>query len=238
VYLAIIPARAGSKRIPGKNLVALRGTPLIDYTLRAARAASRLGAVVVSTDSEAIAGQARARGALVPALRPAALAGDDSPVVQAMQHALSSFEAASGAAVTAVVLLQPTSPFRDSSDIDRAIDLFERNGADSLTAVCPARQHPYYAWKSREASIEPLYSYREMQMERSLLPSIYLENGAIYVTRRDNLLRGRLYGEHVIPFVMEELRSLDIDTPLDLAWAEFLLERGLVRLPEDQWPGK
>jgi len=233
VYLAIVPARGGSKRIPGKNLALLRGVPLIDYTLRAAQRARRLEAVVVSTDDETIATHARKHHATVPALRPAEISADDSPVVQALQHALAAHERAASAAVTAVVLLQPTSPLRTASDIDRAIELFEQSGADSLTSVCLANEHPYYAWRPRERWIEPLFTYDEMQMDRSRLPPLYFENGAIYVTKRKNLVRGDLYGRRVAGYVMDELRSLDVDTPRDLAWAEFLLERGLVRLEED-----
>jgi CMP-N,N'-diacetyllegionaminic acid synthase len=223
-YLGVVPARAGSKRIPGKNLATLGGKPLIDYTLNAALRSRRLGATVVSTDSVAIAERARALGVMVPELRPAEIAGDHSPVVAALQHALAAFER-TGPRVDAVVLLQPTSPFRTSEDIDRAIELFERSGADTVTAVRPARDHPYWTWRERDTLIEPFFSLTEMAMDRHVLPPAYAENGAVYVIKRELVLAGQIYGARIVPYAMAQAASVDVDTPLDLAWAEFLLGR-------------
>lgn len=225
-YLAVIPARGGSKRIPGKNLVALHGRPLIDYTLQAARESRRLGAFLVSTDSEAIARHVRAQGVVIPELRPAQMAEDRSPVVDALRHALTSFERGGGRKVDAVVLLQPTSPLRTSADIDRAIEIFERTGADTVTAVRAARDHPHWAWRGSAEEITPFFSLAEMAMDRQDLPVAYAANGAAYVIKRELVLAGKIYGERVAPCVMDELHSVDVDTPLDLAWAEFLLQRG------------
>jgi CMP-N-acetylneuraminic acid synthetase len=222
----VVPARAGSKRIPGKNLVALGGVPLIDYTLRAAAGSERIGAVLVSTDSEEIAARARQFGALVPEMRPAKIAGDRSPIVEALRHALEAFER-SGPKVSSVVLLQPTSPFRTSADIDRAIELFERTGADTLTSVRDARDHPLWTWRSTGDAIEPYFTLADMTADRKDLPAAYAENGTIYVVQRELVLAGRIYGPRIVPFVMSEAASVDIDTPLDLAWAEFLLARGM-----------
>lgn len=226
-YLGIVPARGGSKRIPGKNLVPLAGKPLIDYTLDAARASLRLDAFVVSTDSAAIAEHARAQDVLVPAMRPARLAGDRSPVVEALQHALAGYESTQGRHADAIVLLQPTSPLRSGADIDRAIETFERTGADTVTAVHAVRDHPYWTWREGRDGIDPFFSLVEMSMDRKDLPKAYVENGAAYVIRRELVSAGRLYGERVAPCVMDEMRSVDIDTPLDLAWAEFILQRGM-----------
>lgn len=223
-HLGIVPARGGSKRIPGKNLVPLGGRPLIDYTLNAALRSRRLGAVVVSTDSDEIAQRALALGALVPGLRPAAIAGDVSPVVDALAHALRAHES-TGPIADTVTLLQPTSPFRTAEDIDAAIELFERTGADVVTSVRIARDHPYWVWRTAGDAIEPFFSVNEMCAERSRLPSAYAENGAVYVVRRELVLQGKMYGNRVVPYVMDELASVDIDTPLDLAWAEFVLAR-------------
>lgn len=227
-YLGVIPARSGSKRIPDKNLASLNGRPLIDYTLQAARESCRLGAFVVSTDSEAIAAHARAGGGLVPGLRPATMAGDRSPVLEALLHALSTYEQVGGTRADAIVLLQPTSPFRTGTDIDHAIEIFERTGADTVTAVREARDHPYWAWRDRADAIAPYFTASEMTMDRKDLPTAYAESGAAYVVRRALVEEGRLYGERVVPCIMDELHAVDIDTPLDLAWAEFLLQRGMV----------
>jgi CMP-N,N'-diacetyllegionaminic acid synthase len=223
-YLGVIPARSGSKRIPGKNLAALGGIPLIDYTIKAAAQARHLNATVVSTDSEAIAARARGLGVSVPVLRPAAIAGDRSSVIEALQHALSVFER-QGPRVAAIVLLQPTSPFRTHEDIDRAIETFERERADTVTAVRASQDHPYWAWRSRDAAIEPFFSPAEMCMDRGDLPPAFTENGAVYVVRRELVDAGRLYGSRVFPYLMDALASVDIDTPLDLEWAEYLLAR-------------
>jgi CMP-N-acetylneuraminic acid synthetase len=224
-FLGVITARAGSKRIPGKNLALLNGVPLIDYTLQAARDARRLCACVVSTDGEAIAQHVRGWGIAVPHMRPAELAGDHSPVVQALQHATHAFEQSSGVRVDAIVLLQPTSPFRTASDIDRAIALFERTDADTVTAVRACRDHPYWAWRKMGEVMAPFFTVAEIAMDRQRLPEAYAENGAIYIARRELVVAGTLYGERVVPYPMDELSSVDIDTAPDLVWAEFLLAR-------------
>jgi CMP-N,N'-diacetyllegionaminic acid synthase len=228
-YLGIIPARGGSKRIPRKNLVPLAGRPLLDYTLDAATRSSRLDAFTVSTDSEEIAAHARARGASVPQLRPAELATDVSPPVHALAHALKTFEALTGRTFSAVVLLQPTSPFRTSAQIDAAIERFEQSGADTLTAVRVSPGHPYWTWTAREPYLVPYFSQREIELDRASLPPAFIETGSIYVVERGLVLQGRMYGERIAPFPMDEISAVDIDSALDLAWAHFLIERGLVQ---------
>lgn len=227
-YLGVIPARGGSKRIPGKNLVPLNGSPLIDYTLRAARASRRLDAFVVSTDSRQIADHVTVRGCDVPELRPIEMAGDRSPVIQALQHGLAMYERGGARRVDAIVLLQPTSPLRRGEDIDGAIEAFERCGADTVTAVRPTQDHPYWTWRDAYGGrLAPFFSLAEMGMDRKDLPAAYVENGAAYVMRRELVDAGRIYGDCVVPYLMDEIGSIDVDTPLDLAWAEFVLERGI-----------
>lgn len=229
-YLGVIPARGGSKRIPGKNLVPLNGVALIDYTLRAARASSRLSGFVVSTDSRQIADHATAWGCRVPELRPSDMAGDRSPVIQALQHGLAMYERGGGPHVDVIVLLQPTSPLRRAEDIDRAIEVFERTDADTVTAVRPTQEHPYWAWRDAgDGSVAPFFSIAEMGMDRKDLPTAYSENGAAYVMRRELIDAGSIYGDRIVPYVMDEIGSIDVDTPLDLAWAQFVLQRGLDR---------
>jgi CMP-N-acetylneuraminic acid synthetase len=228
-YLGIIPARGGSKRIPQKNLAPLAGRPLLDYTVDAALHAARLAAVTVSTDSEPIAAHARSRGIHVPQLRPQHLANDSSPTALAVAHAMETYEADTGLHFSAVVILQPTSPFRTAAHIDAAIAQFERTGADTLTAVRTCAQHPYWTWQANDALIAPFFSWQEMETDRALLPAAYVETGAIYVVSRTLVVQGRIYGERVAPFVMDEVEAVDIDTTLDLEWARFLLERGLAK---------
>ena len=225
-YLGVIPARGGSKRLPGKNLARLGGKPLIAHTIEAALASRRLTAVVVSTDSGEIADLARSLGVDPQGLRPARIAGDDSPVVAALQDALRKYEAAQSP-VDAVVLLQPTSPFRGGRHIDEAIAAFESGKADTLTSVRIARDHPYWIWTASGATIRPYHSLRRMGMQRSALPEVYVENGAVFVIKRSLVDRGWIYGKRVVRLVMDEVASIDIDTPLDFAWAELIASGGL-----------
>jgi CMP-N-acetylneuraminic acid synthetase len=132
--LGVIPARGGSKGIPGKNLRLLAGRPLLAYTADAARGSRRLSRVVLSTDDEATAAAGRSLGLEVPFLRPADLAADDSPMLPVLRHAVEALSA-SGFEADAVVLLQPTSPLRRAEHIDAAIELLEATGADSVVSV-------------------------------------------------------------------------------------------------------
>jgi CMP-N,N'-diacetyllegionaminic acid synthase len=223
-YLGIIPARGGSKRLPGKNLRPLAGKPLLAHTIEAARASRRLTAVVVSTDSAEIA-RCAARYGIDPAgLRPAGLARDSSPTIDALRHALARYESAHGR-VDAVVVLQPTSPFRTGRHIDEAIALLKSRAADTVASVRLARDHPYWAWTRAGSVLRPYHSLARMELTRGDLPEVYVENGAVFVVRASLVRRGRIYGRRVVPLVMDDLASVDIDTPLDFAWAEFLLAR-------------
>lgn len=221
-YLAVIPARGGSKRIPRKNLVPLAGKPLIAYTIEAALTAKRLSRTVVSTEDAEIAHTAKQLGAEVPFLRPAELAQDKSPVLDAIAHALSDIER-DGSRVGAVVLLQPTSPFRTGKHIDEAIELFENSGADTVAAVCAAREHPYYAWTVENGRMRPFFSLEKQMTARQDLPPAVMENGSVYVIRRKLIDERKIYGAVVVPYVMPLNSAVDIDTSDDLRWAEYLL---------------
>lgn len=224
-YLGIVPARAGSQRLPGKNLLPLGGKPLIGYTLEAARSARRLDSVVVSTDSPQIAEYALSLGVDPQGLRPAEIAGDASPIVAALQDALAKFNRRQPA-VDAVVLLQSTSPLRVARHIDEAVALFESTGADTVTSVRASKEHPFWNWRQVDGALVPYYSMREMELERGAVPAAFVENGAIYVIRRSVLESGRIYGDKVVGYVMDALDSVDIDTEFDFQWATFLLARG------------
>lgn len=223
-YLGVIPARAGSKRLPGKNLRPLAGKPLLAHTIDAARSSRRLTAVVVSTDSVGMARYAASLGIDPQGLRPASLARDKSPVTGALGDALAKFERGHPR-VDAVVLLQPTSPFRSGRHIDAAIDLFESSGADTVTSVRAVEDHPDWAWIRAGNGIRPLGSMRKIGLRRDQLPEVFIENGAVYVVARSLIARGRIYGKRVVPLVMDDDSSIDVDTPLDLAWAEFVAAR-------------
>jgi CMP-N,N'-diacetyllegionaminic acid synthase len=223
-YYAIIPARGGSKRIPRKNLAPLGGKPLIAYTIEAARASKKLSRLIVSTDDEKIASVAKQFGVKVPFLRPVELAQDKSSVLDAINHALSHFER-QGDRIDAVVLLQPTSPFRTGKHIDEAIDLFESSGADTVTAVCNAREHPYYSWIVANGRLQPFFSLEKQMMARQDLPPAFIENGSIYVIKRSIIAKKNIYGSKVVPYLMSAAIGIDVDTADDLQWAEFIMSK-------------
>src|SRR5271154_4754825 len=145
--LAIIPARGGSKGLPRKNLLRLSGKPLIAHTIEAACVARSLPRILVSEGSPGIAEVGQQYGAEVPFLRPPELASDETPTLPVLQHVLAQLEATESCPPEIIVLLQPTSPLRRAEDIDRAVDLLERSGADSVVSLCAAEHHP--AWMKR-----------------------------------------------------------------------------------------
>lgn len=219
--LAVIPARGGSKGLPGKNIRPLHGRPLIAWTIAAARGSRRLDRIVVSTDDPAIAAVAAAHGCPVPFLRPAALAADDTPSVDVVLHALDAI----GDAHDMVVLLQPTSPLRLTEDIDRAIDLCLERGAPACVSVAPAPKPPEWLMRmDADGRLVPLLpgglrSARRQDADAALLP-----NGAVYVARVDWLRRTRsFYAEGTIGFLMPYARSVDIDDDMDFRLAEMRL---------------
>ena len=226
-YLAVIPARGGSKGVPGKNIRPLYGKPLIAWTIAQSLAARRVGRVLVSTDDTAIADVARAHGALVPFVRPAELAQDSTPTEPVLLHALAECER-SGYRPDAVVLLQATSPARRPGAIDRAIEQFEREGADSLLSVC---ENHHFFWKNRSAP-EALYDYRKRPRRQDIGEEArwYRENGSIYVTRT-GLLRGQhnRLGGKIAMFLMSEDESHEIDTQHDFRVLEGLMPEVLAQ---------
>lgn len=223
-FLAIVPARGGSKRLPGKNLALLAGRPLLDYTAEAAHGARSLAATVISTDDPVIAARARALGLLDLGRRPSALAGDESPTTAALQHALAAYEAVHGR-IDAVVLLQPTSPLRTARHIDEACELFLASGADTVTAVRATTDHPWWTWRRSGDALAPFVSTEAMTAGRDALPELLIETGAVYVVRRDLVAEGRLYGDRVVGYPMDPADAVDVDTALDLAFAELVLSR-------------
>lgn len=225
-YLAIIPARGGSKRLPGKNIKFLNGKPLIAHSIEPALDSLKLTTVAVSTDDEAIASIAKEHGADVPFIRPSDIAGDTSSVVDALRHAVSFYED-QGHEVKAVVLLQVTSPFRKTTDIDKAIEVFEKNKADSVTTVSHATHHPYYAIKGGQDEMAPFFDEEKLSMQSHMLPPAVYENGAVYVVKTSVLKSRGLYGEKSFICQNDEpLLSVDIDTQADFDLAEFLIARG------------
>ncbi len=224
-YLAIIPARGGSKRLPGKNIKPLNGKPLIAWSIESAQGAKNISHVIISTDDAAIADCAKQHGANVPFIRPADIAGDKSSIVDALRHAVNFYEE-QGTTVKNIVLLQVTSPFRKSHHIDDAISAFEKHKADALTSVSPARNHPYYALKGGTNNMDPFFDTEKLAMRAFELPPAVYENGVVFIMTRDTIMNHGIYGDNnaIIQFNEPDL-MIDIDTAQDFALAEFLLQQ-------------
>ena len=215
--LGLVLARGGSKRVPRKNLAVVGGKPLISWTVGCGLQSGELDRLVVSTDDEKIASVARGEGADVPFLRPSELASDDASSMDAIIHALQTLRS-DGYKPDAVMLLQPTSPLRSVEDIQGAIDLFRREGASVVLSVhLSDNDSPFTV--SREGLLQP----REIGGPGTPCRL----NGAIYLADVDRLLQTRSwFGEKTWAFIMPSERSLDIDTPSDLALAARQLEVG------------
>lgn len=220
--VAVILARGGSKRLPGKSLRLLCGRPLIAYTIEAAQQAERLSRTIVSTDNLDIARVAAELGAEVPFLRPPEFAGDTSSPVEALRHAAAWLQGAETNFDT-MVALQITSPMRRGPHIDGAIDLFDATASDTVTAVSAAAVHPYWHWQPDGGVIKPFFSPTHVAMSRHELPPALTENGAVYVFRRAVLDNGSIYGDRIAGYLMSESESVDIDTLEDFEYAEFLM---------------
>lgn len=220
--LAVIPARGGSKRLPRKNVMPLRGHPLIAYTIRAAQQASRLTDWLVSTDDAEIADVARRYGAPVPFVRPAHLAGDVPRNGPVLRHALDFMEQERGQQYDIVMLLQPTVPIRDSAHIDRAIDLLWQSDLDALASVKgPIYKRFAYIKAIRDGVLEP---YNPAENPAAFEPC-YTYNGAVYAVKRRFLLEADDFiADRAVPMPVEPCFSLDIDEEIDAKIVDLYME--------------
>lgn len=219
-YLGVVPARAGSKGLPGKNMLDLGGRPLVQWTLEAAAGAHRLDRALLTSDEDAALALASELG-IEAIRRPAELAGDEAPVLGAVLHAVDSLDAA----VENVVLLQPTSPLRDAVDVDAAVDAFEAAGRATLVSVNPVAQHPCEIVRVEDGHLRRAVEWPAGATGRQDLPEYYYVNGAIYVARLDHLRsEGTFQDDASAVFVMESSHGLDIDDAFDLDVARGLLD--------------
>ena len=239
--VALIPARHGSKRLPGKNVRVLNGHPAIAYTIAPALESGVFESVIVSTDSEETAEIARHYGADVPFLRPASFAGDTSPDIDWLEHTLVELKR-QGRVWDAFCLLRPTSPFRSADTIRRAWTRFvSQEGIDSLRAVEKCAQHPGKMWVVRGDRMVPLLPTPAGEggavqpwhsTPYQALPPVYVQNASLEIAWTRVVFDQRtIAGEVIAPFLTEGYEGFDINDPHDWIIAERLMAEGAVQLP-------
>jgi CMP-N,N'-diacetyllegionaminic acid synthase len=222
--LAIIPARGGSKGLPGKNIKDLKGKPLIAYTIEAALASKYITRVIISTDDDEIAKVAVQYGAECPFMRPSALAADTARAIDAYKYTLDRIEQETGDMINDFIVLQPTSPLRTAYDIDKAIEHFQEKNADSVISYC-AEHHPivWHKYIDKDGKFENIFEagINNRQEERIS----YYPNGAIYIFKRNMINNEEYYTNNSYAYLMDRNRSIDIDTMEDFEYVIFLMER-------------
>jgi len=234
--VALIPARGGSKRVPGKNIRPLGGHPLIAYTITTARQSGLFAAVIVSTDDQATAEIARHYGAEVPFLRPAELAGDLSPDIQWVEYTLGRLRD-EGRAYDCFSLLRPTSPFRQPATIIRCWQQFlATQGIDSIRAVEKVRQHPGKMWVLHGERMTPLLLPPQgtpwHSQQYQALPAVYVQNASLEIAWcRVALAGGSIAGTVIAPFLTVDNEGVDVNDWMDWLIAEELLRQGKASLP-------
>ena len=216
--IGLITARGGSKGVPRKNLRIVGGKPLIAWTIEAAKSASALDRLILSSDDTEIIDVAGRWGCEVPFVRPAGLATDASGSLEVVRHALSALDAR----YDYVVLLQPTSPLRTSEDIDACVQLCHANQASSCVTVCEVDKTPYWMFKLDPSQrLMPLFPAQEIPQNRQAAPKIYGLNGAVFVARTDHIMSGGSFvAADTVACLMPRERSMDIDAEEDLALLE------------------
>lgn len=226
--IAIIPARSGSKRLPGKNIKGLAGKPMIAWTIEAAINCKLFDDVIVSTDSEAIAEVAIEHGATVPGLRPTNLSCDNSTSNDVISYVVKSYEESKGKSVNAITLLQPTSPLRDESHIIEAHELMVKFNVSAVVSVCPV-EFPIEFCNKLDNNNKLKGFIKEEEIKRGQdLEDYYRINGAIYMfDRRYVGCLSELYKFDGRALIMDRSSSIDIDTEDDFEYAEFKMNKRL-----------
>lgn len=224
--LACIPARAGSKGLPGKNILPLAGKPLLAWSIDAARRSRYVDRIVVSTDGEEIAEIARSHGADVPFLRPAELATDTATTIDAVLYTVEQL-ATSGERYDYVALLEPTSPLRKADDIDRAIETLV-NDPDSDALVTLGVVHLEHPRIVKTVADGRVVSYTELPgvRQRQETDTAYFPYGVLYLAKVSALQRERtFYPERLIPFFIERWQNYEIDDAIDFDIVERLMKK-------------
>lgn len=220
---AIIPARGGSKGLIGKNIKPLNGKPLICYTIVESLKSKLLCRVFVSTDSPSIAKISKNCGAEIID-RPEEFARDESPTIDTIFHAIGAIKDVSDEDI--IILLQPTSPLRNATDIDVALEIFMKTDCDSVISMCKVEHSPYWCFKYDGDKLKPLFENKYLMMRRQELPDVYRPNGAIYISTVKNLFKNNGFDcDKMVPYIMSPERSIDIDEEIDFKFAELVIQK-------------
>lgn len=220
--IAIIPARSGSKGLPGKNIKNLLGKPLIAYTIEAALKSSYISDVIISTDDQEIYNIAIKYGAKKTFLRPKHLANDDSLAIDNYIYTVNKLNNEFDYTITDFIILQPTSPLRKTKDIDQAIALFKKNNADSVISYTK-ENHPisWHKYINEDGEFENIFP-DNLQNRQANKPSYY-PNGAIYIFKFDLIKSRKYYSDKSFAYIMDRRSSVDIDTIDDFNYAVYLM---------------
>ncbi|RRS31269.1 MAG: CMP-N-acetlyneuraminic acid synthetase [Epsilonproteobacteria bacterium (ex Lamellibrachia satsuma)] len=224
-FLAVIPARGGSKRLPRKNVLDLNGKPLIAHTIEASLKSKYLDKAIVSSDDEEILKISQKHGASV-IKRPDELASDTATTFDAIKHAIENTNE-----YDYIVLLQPTSPLRDENHINEAIELLEAKGADAVVSVCEMDHSPLWSNTLPEDANMSMFLRDEVLNKRSQdLEKYYRLNGAVYICKTDKLLEEKSFflKENIFAYKMDRESSIDIDEEIDFQLADTLIKKLII----------
>ncbi|MFZ4855386.1 MAG: cytidylyltransferase domain-containing protein [Desulfuromonadaceae bacterium] len=225
--LGLIPARGGSKRLPRKNLLSLAGKPLIFYTIQAGLQSRFIDELIVSTDDVEIAGVSGEYGAKIPFMRPAELARDETSTFEVVLHAIDYYKTVEGRSFENIVILQPTSPLRDYTDIDNAMLLMHEKKADAVISVCEPAHTPLWCNTLPDDLSMEGFLREDVKHKRSQeLDRYYRLNGAIYIFNISRLIAEKTFfiNSNIFAYIMHQEKSVDIDTSLDMKLCEVLIQ--------------
>ncbi|MCF8026466.1 MAG: acylneuraminate cytidylyltransferase family protein [Desulfobacteraceae bacterium] len=218
--LAVIPARGGSKGLPRKNIRMLAGKPLIAWTIEEARQSEYIDRLILSSEDPEIIHTAQSFGCEVPFVRPSDLAGDNTPGIDPILHAIGLLPG-----YDIVMILQPTSPLRMARDIDEGLEFFIQRSASVCVSVSEMSKSPYWMFSlDPQNYMQPIFKHKEITNRRQDLPKIYMPNGALFISRTAYLEKKRsFYTDETMGFIMPKEKCHDIDDEMDFLFIEFLI---------------
>ena len=224
--LGLIPARSGSKGIPMKNIKKLNGKPLIAYTILSALKSKKINKILVRTDSKKIASISKKFGAEIPFLRPKELSNDVSKTIDVVKHSLKFLYENESYVPDIIVILQPTSPLRTSQMIDKSITMLKNSNVSCVLGVKKISQHPYNSFWNKQNLLKPFTKNFQNYPQRQNLPELLYPTGSIYTFWRKTIEEtNSYYGKKILPYVLPEENSIDIDTLHDFFLAESIMRK-------------